>query len=117
MVCSMWRIEERRMEVLNKSANFLKYFTAYLLLVLIVHEPAYAQQGGTIFKDAACNLLDQVLTKDFGALLTVLAGLFALVSSVVGAFRMAWVLVFVSVGIYIFPKLVTMVFPLGCPGQ
>ncbi len=85
-----------------------------LVFLLLATSNAYAQQGGEIFKDAACNLLDQVLTKDFGSLLTVLAGLFALVSSVVGAFRMAWVLVFVSVGIYIFPKFVEMLFPLGC---
>ena len=86
-----------------------------ILFAVLVSTNAQAQQGGVIFKDAACNLLVQVLTKDFGALLTVLAGLFALVSSVVGAFRMAWVLVFVSVGIYIYPKIVDMLFPLGCP--
>ncbi len=85
------------------------------LIVLFVAEPVAAQEGGEIFKKAACNLLSEVLTKDFGAMLTVLAGLFALLSSVVGAFRMAWVLVFVSVGIFIFPKFVYVLFPdLNC---
>lgn len=95
-------------------SGYLKYI--YAALFVFLSSPAHAQQGGAIFKNAACNLVDQVLTQDFGSLLTVLAGIFALVSSVVGAFRMAWVLVFVSVGIYIFPKFVEMLFPLGCGG-
>lgn len=88
----------------------------FIVVICLTSTPAFCQQGGQIFKTAACNLIDQVLTKDFGSLLTVLAGLFAIVSSVVGAFRMAWVLVFVSVGIFIFPKIVTMFFSLGCQG-
>ena len=84
------------------------------LLVLLVSD-VHAQQGGKIFETAACNLLGQVLTQNFGAMLTVFAGLFAIISAVVGSFRMAWVLVFVSAGIYIFPEFVELLFPLNCP--
>ncbi|HMO17834.1 MAG TPA: hypothetical protein PKA63_06935 [Oligoflexia bacterium] len=75
---------------------------------------ASAQQGSEIFKNAACNLLGPVLTEHFGAMITVLAGAFAIISSVVGSFRMAWVLVFVSVGTFIFPELVEVFFPTEC---
>ena len=99
-----------------KNVKFINSFYILGLVILFASETVSAQQGGQIFKDAACNLLSQVLTKDFGAMLTVLAGLFALISSVVGAFRMAWVLVFVSVGVFIFPKFVYVLFPdLNCP--
>lgn len=88
------------------------------VLVAAFSSSAFAATGGDIFKNAACNLLDQVLTKDFGALMTVLAGLFAIFSAIVGSFRQAWVLVFVSVGIYIYPDIVEKFFPsLGCPGK
>lgn len=104
------------MRKLMQNSRLINSFYLLGLFVLFSAEPVAAQQGGQIFKDAACNLLSQVLTKDFGAMLTVLAGLFALISSVVGAFRMAWVLVFVSVGIFIFPKFVYVLFPdLSCP--
>lgn len=91
-----------------------KLYYIFCCLYVFISTPLHAQQGGQIFKEHACNLLDEVLTQDFGSMLTVLAGLFAIVSSVVGAFRMAWVLVFVSVGIFIFPKIVSMLFPLQC---
>ena len=87
------------------------------IAVILVSGVASAQQGAGIFKDAACNLLDQVLTKDFGALMTVLAGVFAIFSAIVGSFRNAWILVFVSIGIYIYPTIVSKFFPdLGCGG-
>ena len=77
------------MRKIMKKNTFINSIYLLGLLILFAAEPVSAQQGGQIFKDAACNLLSQVLTKDFGAMLTVLAGLFALISSVVGAFRMA----------------------------
>jgi len=93
-----------------------KFLLSLLILSLLI-EPAFAVGGGDIFKAAACNLLDNVLTKDFGALMTVLAGVFAIFSAIVGSFRNAWILVFVSVGIYIYPAIVSKFFPdLGCAG-
>ncbi len=86
----------------------------FSLILLHGVSEAFAQdtaQGAHIFKNAACNLLTQVLTQHFGSMLTILAGTFAIISSVVGSFRMAWVLVFVSVGIFIFPNIVEIFFP------
>ena len=88
------------------------YVFAFLILF---SSNVFAATGGDIFKNAACNLLKEVLTKDYGALMTVLAGLFAIFSAIVGSFRQAWVLVFVSVGIYVYPYIVDRFFPdLGC---
>lgn len=87
------------------------------LFIFLFSGSAFAATGSDIFKNAACNLLDEVLTKDFGSLMTILAGLFAIFSAIVGSFRQAWVLVFVSVGIYIYPHIVDRFFPdLGCSG-
>jgi hypothetical protein len=97
----------------------LKCVSYHFFLSIIIFgfsTEVFAQQGGDIFEKAACNLLTQVLTEHFGSMLTVLAGTFAIISSVVGSFRMAWVLVFVSVGIFIFPNLVETFFPSISPG-
>lgn len=99
-----------------KKRKVLKLFFVVLGIVLI--SGTANADGEGIFKDAACNLLDQVLTKDFGALMTVLAGVFAIFSAIVGSFRNAWILVFVSIGIYIYPAIVSKFFPgLGCAGS
>jgi hypothetical protein len=87
-----------------------------LMVILGFSDAALAQEGAEIFRNSACNLLTQVLTQHFGSMLTILAGTFAIISSVVGSFRMAWVLVFVSVGIFIFPNFVEVFFPDITPG-
>lgn len=100
--------------------NIMKNYKTYRLLfaslaVILISSTVNAETGSEIFRTAACNLLDNVLTKDFGALMTVLAGVFAIFSAIVGSFRNAWILVFVSVGIYIYPTIVARFFPhLGC---
>lgn len=86
------------------------------LSLILLPDLVIAQEGAGIFQRAACNLLGQVLTEYFGAMLTVLAGTLAIISSVTGSFRMAWVLLFISVGIFIFPELVETFFPLNCGG-
>lgn len=95
--------------------RFLNLLQIFFLITLFSFD-AYAQQGGEIFKTSACNLLTQVLTEHFGSMLTVIAGTFAIISSVMGSFRMAWVLVFISVGIYVFPQFVKIFFPEIAPG-
>jgi hypothetical protein len=95
------------MKVRIEAAGTLLLF----LSVVLCSSPVFAQEGGEIFRKAACNLLTQVLTEHFGSMLTILAGTFAIISSVIGSFRMAWVLVFVSVGIFIFPNFVETFFP------
>lgn len=70
-----------------------------------------AQSGGEIFETAACNLLEKLLNSHFGAMLTAIAGALAIVASVVGSFKGAWALIFVSVGCYIAPMLIGELFP------
>ncbi len=97
--------------------DFKKYrnICIFLTVLFATSTACFAQDGAGIFEKAACNLLDQVLAKNFGSMITVVAGVIAIISSVVGSFRTAWVLVFVSVGIYIFPSIVKIFFPnLAC---
>ena len=92
-----------------------KGLVLFFLMLFSSSSLVLAQDGAGIFENAACNLLDEVLAKNFGSMLTVIAGVIAIISSIVGSFRTAWVLVFVSVGIYIFPNIVKIFFPnLAC---
>lgn len=92
-------------------------FILFSVFLLIFVEPVFAQTGGEIFKDAACGLLGKVLTKDYGGLLTMIAGSLAILASVTGSFKGAWALVFVSVGSFVFPHTVDLLFPGMCPAQ
>lgn len=101
----------------EKMVDLKKYKNLCIFLVVLFSTSTicFAQDGAGIFERAACNLLDEVLAKNFGSMITVVAGVIAIISSVVGSFRTAWVLVFVSVGIYIFPSIVKIFFPnLSC---
>jgi hypothetical protein len=69
--------------------------------------------GNPIRYIQACNQLLQLLEGPFGALLTVGAGIGAIVSSAVGGFRTAWTLVVVAVGAFILRSYVTLFFQ-GC---
>ena len=70
--------------------------------------------GGTIFQQATCNLLDLVLTKYFGAMITAITGMLASIGAAAGFFKGAWALVFVSVGCFIFPQFIEELFPGMC---
>ena len=87
---------------------------ALVLLLTVFAGEAFAATGDQIFKTATCNLLDDVITKDFGAMITVLAGSLAILASVMGSFKGAWVLLFVSVGCYVLPETVDVLFPGMC---
>ena len=105
-----------------KSSTYLRslatlglYAVGLTMLCLVAVEPALAQQGGNIFQTAACNILEEVLKKDFGAMITAITGLLALIAAAAGSFKGAWALIFVSVGSFIFPGVVAMIFPgLAC---
>ena len=86
-------------------------------VLLLGYERAFAASGEGIFKDAAYNIVCVVLPHDFGAMISAFAGIFALVSAVMGNFRSAWALVFVSVGCYMAADLVNQLFNIGtCSG-
>ena len=100
-------------------------------LILFFTQPALAQLAGAgggaggggagpgpagqqIFAQAACGILFQVLAEDFGGMLTVIAGSLAILASVTGSFKGAWALVFVSVGSFVYPHTVSVLFPGMC---
>ena len=86
-----------------------------LSLHLGIYEIAQAQTGDEVFGNSACNLLTQVLTKKYGAMITVLSGVLAIAAAVMGSFKGAWSLLFVSVGCVIAEELVQVLFPnLSC---
>lgn len=80
------------------------------VLILNFAEPALAQTGSDIFKRAACDILGPVLTGSFGAMISVFAGVFALVAAVTGSYRGAWALLFVSVGAFLAKNVVGVLF-------
>lgn len=96
------------MRMFMKNGKFINALYVLALVILFLAEPASAQQGGQIFKDAACNLLTQVLTRFWCDVNGISRSICA--SKFCCTFRMAWVLVFVSVGIFIFPKFVYVLF-------
>jgi len=87
-----------------------------IFLILFFSQPALAQDatGEQIFSQAACGILFEVLAKDFGGMLTVIAGSLAILASVTGSFKGAWALVFVSVGSFVYPHTVSILFPDMC---
>ena len=90
---------------------------AFTMFHVVLADGAFAQEGGSVFEKAACNLLTEVLTKDFGAMVTAITGLLAIVAAAAGSFKGAWALIFVSVGAFIYPALVKVLFPnLACGG-
>lgn len=59
---------------------------------------------------AACGRLLGLIEGSFGALITVAAGIGAIISSSVGGFRTAWTLLVVAVGAFILRAYVTLFF-------
>ena len=80
------------------------------LLVFGLSDPAIAQTGGGIFREAASNIACKVLPGKFGAMLSAFAGVFALIAAATGSYRGAWALVFVSIGAFIFKEFVAILF-------
>ena len=81
-----------------------------ILTVLVVVEPTFAQTGGQIFKDAASDIACKVMPKKFGAMISGFAGIFALISAATGSYRGAWALLFVSIGAFLFPEIIQILF-------
>ncbi len=104
----------------------IKNLLITVFLILFFSQPALAQiagggagggggpAGAQIFSQAACGILFEVLAKDFGGMLTVIAGSLAILASVTGSFKGAWALVFVSVGAFVYPHTVSILFPDMC---
>ncbi len=104
--------------LLRRHSGVLLFLFGTVVLLNGLQESVLAQTGEGIFDDAACVLGEEVLTKEFGAMLSAIAGLLAIMASVMGAFKAAWSLVFVTVGTFTFPKIVSELFTIktGCGG-
>lgn len=85
------------------------------LVVLGTSEEASAQITNHPRYSEACNRLLGLMEGGFGALITVAAGVGAIIASAVGGFKMAWTLVVVAVGAFILRAYVTLFFQ-GCGG-
>lgn len=92
-------------------------FAAALVLVqLSAADMAFAQQGASVFEKYACSILGDVITGDFSAMVTAIAGVLAIIAAAAGSFKGAWTLLFVACGAFIYPSLVKVFFPdLTCP--
>ena len=83
------------------------------IVVLGMNDSASAQVAGDAKYRDACNRLLGLMEGSFGALVTVAAGVGAIIASAVGGFKMAWTLVVVAVGAFILRAYVTLFFA-GC---
>lgn len=96
--------------ILRRHSGTLFMIFGAVLLMHGLEESVLAQTGEGIFDTAACTLGQEVLTKEYGAMLSAIAGLLAIMASVMGAFKAAWSLVFVTVGTFTFPQIVSELF-------
>ena len=71
----------------------------FVLLLSGTSETAFAYNGGKYTE--VCNNLVGLAESSFGAMLTAIAGIGAIVASAMGGFKMAWGCVVVSVGSFI----------------
>lgn len=64
----------------------------------------------TLRYSVACGRLLELIEGPFGALITVSAGIGAIITSAVGGFKVAWTLVVVAVGAFILRAYITLFF-------
>lgn len=81
-------------------ANLLSLAVIAICSVLLVADNAFAQFDDGKYTTVCQNAM-KYLEGDFGALLTALAGIGAIVASAVGGFKVAWSLLVVAVGAFI----------------
>lgn len=94
-----------------------KWFYNFLFLaaiLILLQEFSLAQEVGAGYKDdkfgLVCKSTLDYLHGGFGALLTAITGLGAIIASAVGGFRMAWALLVVSIGSFILQSYMEMWF-------
>ena len=91
----------------------IPYFSLFVAAVVLLLTPETSFAQGVIFHPlygTACNFLLGFIEGPFGALITVGAGIGAIIASAVGGFKMAWTLVVVAVGAFILRAWVTLFF-------
>ena len=85
-------------EFCEHNANVLGFFLGIALLYGGAAEMAHAGSGTY---GMACDGILQLVEGTFGALVTAVAGIGAIVASAVGGFKMAWSLIVVAVGAFV----------------
>lgn len=93
----------------ERHANFLLFLFGMTLVSLGSGELAQAQANAAEYTEA-CGRLLALIEGPFGALITVGAGVGAIIASAVGGFKMAWTLVVVAVGAFILRAYITLFF-------
>lgn len=96
-----------------RSTNGMSVIAGLAVLSFVLLQfPAtsFAATGDEVFKTAATDIACKVMPKKFGAMLAGFAGLFALISAVTGSYKGAWALLFVSIGAFIFPEVIGILF-------
>ena len=104
---------------LSDNATSLLVIAGFVLLVAGLHQGAYADSASSCqdgdFGECACDILHDLMDKNFGAMLTVITGALAIVLSILGVYKGAWAVLFVSVGCFISEQLIKGFFPgVGC---
>ena len=89
----------------EKNANVFGFFLGIALLYGGTLELAHAGYGSY---GQACDGILQLVEGTFGALVTAVAGIGAIVASAVGGFKMAWSLIVVSVGAFVLRAYITL---------
>ncbi len=107
------RIYLKALHTVDRHGSTICFILGFILLNFGFISPSFAEQD--IFGKYACKLYSDVLENNFGAMLTVVTGALAIVASIVGSFKGAWALLFVSVGCFVAKTLVSVLFPhMGC---
>jgi len=92
-------------ESFEKHANVCLFFFGMILLYAGSADVAHAGQGSYA---QACNGILSLIEGTFGAMLTAIAGVAAIIASAVGGFKMAWSLLVVAIGSFILRSFITL---------
>ena len=108
--CVVIRIKTRRayfraISYLEKRSRIGLLFLGIALLFIGGSSLAHAGSGSY---GQACDGILQLVEGTFGALVTAVAGIGAIVASAVGGFRMAWSLIVVAVGAFVLRAYITL---------
>ena len=95
-VCILSAVKSR--ETLERHSQLAMFLLGLVLLYTGGSELAHAGQGSYAM---ACNRMLSLIEGTFGALVTAVAGVAAIVAAAMGGFKMAWSLIVVAVGSFI----------------
>ena len=108
-VLEFFEIEMKHSKIIGHKSYF---FFALLVFLFASASPVYAQD---FFANYACDLQLEVLGGTFGAMLTAITAVIAIIAAAAGSFKGAWACVFVSVGSYVLPEVIGILSPtLNC---